>query len=90
MARDYGVSRYWVQQMVKRFEVEGPAAYQPRSRRPHSSPHAVDVDTEDLIIRLRKELSKIGTRRGRGDDRGSGLGPVPRCCLVVVPCRTLV
>ena len=34
VARDYGVSRYWVQQLVKRFEVEGTAAFEPRSRRP--------------------------------------------------------
>ena len=35
VARDYGVSRYWVQQLVRRYLVEGEAAYQPRSRRPH-------------------------------------------------------
>jgi hypothetical protein len=64
VARDYRVSRSWAQQLVKRFEVEGPAAYQPRSRRPHSVPHAVDIDTEDLIIRLRKELSKKGLDAG--------------------------
>lgn len=27
VARDYGVSRYWVQQLVRRYEGEGPAAY---------------------------------------------------------------
>ena len=41
VARDYGVSRYWVQQLVSRYQREGPAAFQPRSRRPHHSPHAV-------------------------------------------------
>ena len=64
VARDYGVSRYWVQQLIKRFEVEGVAAFQARSRRPHSSPHAVDAATEDVIIRLRKELSKQGLDAG--------------------------
>jgi transposase InsO family protein len=64
VARDYGVSRYWVQQLAKRFEAEGVAAFQPRSRRPHSSPQAVDLDTEDAIIRLRKELSKKGLDAG--------------------------
>ena len=64
VARDYGVSRYWVQQLVRRYEREGPAAYQPRSRRPHSSPQAVDPDLEDLILRLRKELSKQGLDAG--------------------------
>lgn len=64
VARDYGVSRYWVQQLVSRYEREGPAAFQPRSRRPHASPQAVDPDTEDAIIRLRKELSKQGLDAG--------------------------
>lgn len=39
VARDYGLSRYWVQQLVKRFAAEGTAAYQPRSRRSHSHPN---------------------------------------------------
>jgi transposase len=30
VARDYGVSRYWVQQLVQRYEREGPIALQPR------------------------------------------------------------
>jgi hypothetical protein len=64
VARDCGVSRYWVQQLVSRYQREGPAAFQPRSRRPHHSPHAVSADTEDLIIRLRKELSKQGFDAG--------------------------
>src|SRR5829696_6405835 len=64
VARDYGVSRYWVQQLVQRYEREGPSAFQPRSRRPHASPQAVDADTEDVILRLRKELSKQGLDAG--------------------------
>ena len=38
VARDYGITRFWVQTLVKRFEVEGEAAFQPRPRRPHSTP----------------------------------------------------
>jgi transposase InsO family protein len=64
VARDYGVSRFWVQQLVSRYQREGPAAFQPRSRRPHCSPQAVDAETEDAIIRLRKELSKQGLDAG--------------------------
>ena len=41
VARDYGVTRFWVQCLVKRFEADGEAAFQPRSRRPHSNPRAV-------------------------------------------------
>jgi transposase InsO family protein len=64
VARDYGVSRYWVQQLVSRYQREGPTAFQSRSRRPHSSPRAVDAEIEDAIIRLRKELSKQGLDAG--------------------------
>jgi transposase InsO family protein len=64
VARDYKVSRFWVHQLVKRFEVEGEAAFQPRSRRPHSNARAVPAEVEDRIIRLRKELSKKGLDAG--------------------------
>src|SRR5215218_9351110 len=64
VARDYGVSRVWVQKLLHRFDAEGEAAFEPRSRRPHASPQAVDADTEDAIIRLRKELSKQGLDAG--------------------------
>ena len=38
VARDYDVSRYWVQQLVRRYETEGAAAFEPHSRRPHHNP----------------------------------------------------
>jgi transposase len=56
VARDYGVSRVWVQKLVHRFQAEGETAFTPRSRRPHGNPRAVSVDVEDRIVRLRKEL----------------------------------
>jgi transposase InsO family protein len=64
VARDYKISRYWVQQLVKRYEVEGDAAFTARSRRPHSHPQAITLDLEDQIIRLRKDLSKKGLDAG--------------------------
>jgi transposase InsO family protein len=64
VARDYRVSRYWVHQLVKRYEAEGEGAFHPRSRRPHTSPHALGPEIEDRIIRLRKELDKKGLDAG--------------------------
>jgi transposase InsO family protein len=64
VARDYKISRYWVQQLVRRFEAEGDAAFQPRSKRPHGNPRAISIALEDRIIRLRKELSKQGLDAG--------------------------
>jgi transposase len=44
VARDYGVSRRWVQTLVARYLAEGEVAFEPRSRRPHSNPrHIPDV-----------------------------------------------
>jgi hypothetical protein len=37
VARDYKISRYWVQQLVKRYEAEGETAFVPCSRRPHTT-----------------------------------------------------
>ena len=60
VARDYDVSRYWVKQLVKRYETEGAAAFEPHSRRPHHNPRAVGATLEDKIVRLRKTLDKQG------------------------------
>ena len=54
VARDYKISRYWVQQLVPRYELEGETAFTPRSRRPHHNPRAIGLDLEDQIVRLRK------------------------------------
>jgi transposase InsO family protein len=64
VARDYDISRYWVQQLVKRYETEGVAAFEPHSRRPHHNPHTVSAAVEDEIVRLRKTLDKAGYDAG--------------------------
>jgi transposase InsO family protein len=66
VARSYGVARSWICTLLKRYRAEGEAAFQPRSRRPRTSPRAISADAADLIVRLRKELS----------DQGPGAGPV--------------
>jgi transposase len=35
---DYGVSRSWVYELLARYRTEGEAAFEPRSRRPHTTP----------------------------------------------------
>ena len=64
VAREYDVSRYWVQQLVKRYKSEGAAAFEPHSRRPHHNPRAVDAVLEEHIVRLRKTLDKHGYDAG--------------------------
>ena len=82
VARDYDVSRYWVQQLVRRYETEGAAAFEPRSRRPHRNPRAVDTALEDKIVRLRKTLDKQGYDAGAATiaehlTRDPGIAKVP-------------
>ena len=81
VARDYGVSRVWVQKLVRRYQREGPAAFEPRSRRPHSNPRAVSLEVEDQIIRLRKTLTKKGVDAGAETIAAhlqiDGVDPVP-------------
>lgn len=65
VARDYGVSRVWVQKLVKRYLAEGDAAFEPRSRRPRSNPRrVVDEPMEDRIVALRKQLEQAGLDAG--------------------------
>ena len=63
-ARDYGLSRVWVQELVHRYQREGPAAFEPRSRRPHTNPRAVDLEVEDQIVRLGRTLTRTGVDAG--------------------------
>jgi transposase InsO family protein len=64
VARAYGVSQGWVSRLVARYRAEGEAAFEPRSRRPKTSPHAISDATADLIVTLRKELAGQGLDAG--------------------------
>jgi transposase InsO family protein len=64
VARDYGVARSWIYALLARYQAEGEAAFEPRSRRPKSSPRAIPEAAADLIVRLRKELAGQGLDAG--------------------------
>jgi transposase InsO family protein len=63
-ARAYGVWQGWVSRLVARYRAEGEAAFEPRSRRPKTSPTATSAHTVELIVRLRKRLSEQGLDAG--------------------------
>ena len=63
-ASAYGVSQGWVSRLVARYRAEGEAAFEPRSRRPKTSPTATSASTVELIVRLRKRLSEQGLDAG--------------------------
>jgi len=60
VARDYGVSRQWVHELCRRFEADGDAGLEPRSRRPRGSPRRTPEGIEDEIVELRKHLAEQG------------------------------
>jgi len=64
VARDYRVSRRWVHELVKRFDAEGEAGLEPRSRRPRGSPQRTRSAIEEEIIELRKALADQGLDAG--------------------------
>src|SRR5712671_4194739 len=64
VARDYGVSRRWVQKLVARYRAEGEAAFEARSRRPRTTPQRVRVELEDEIVEYRKMLLEEGLDAG--------------------------
>lgn len=64
VARDYGVSRRWVHELVRRFEAEGEAGLEPRSRRPRGNSRRTPLEVEEEIVRLRKRLEEEGLDAG--------------------------
>jgi transposase InsO family protein len=64
VARAYGVSQGWISRLVARHRAEGEAAFEPRSRRPKTSPGAIGGQAAELIVRLRKELAERGLDAG--------------------------
>jgi transposase InsO family protein len=64
VAKSYGVARSWIYTLLARYQAEGEAAFEPRSRRPKSSPNVTAPGTVELITRLRKELAGQGLDAG--------------------------
>jgi transposase InsO family protein len=64
VAARYGVHRSWVYRLKARYEAEGDAAFEPRSRRPRTSPNATAAETVELVLALRKQLTESGHDAG--------------------------
>ncbi len=64
VAADYGVSKGWVSKLIARYHDEGEAAFEPRSRRPKTSPTATDPAALELIGQLREKLASVGLDAG--------------------------
>jgi transposase InsO family protein len=64
VATTYRVSRSWIYELLARYRTEGDTAFEPRSRRPKTSPTATPQTTIDLIISIRKQLVESGLDAG--------------------------
>ena len=63
-ARLYGVTRGWVSKLMARYRAEGDAAFEPRSRRPLTSPNETPTATVETILELRRTLTAQGLDAG--------------------------
>ena len=63
-ARRYGIDPGWVSRLMTRYRTEGETAFEPRSRRPKTSPNATPTAVVDQILALRKQLSDTGLDAG--------------------------
>jgi transposase InsO family protein len=64
VAATYGVSKGWVSKLITRYNAEDEVAFEPRSRRPKSSPGALEPGVVAQILQLREQLSTAGLDAG--------------------------
>jgi transposase InsO family protein len=63
-ARLYELSQATVSRLISRYRSDGDAAFEARSRRPHTNPNRVPDMTVEVIVNLRKELVDAGLDAG--------------------------
>jgi transposase InsO family protein len=61
---EYGVARSWLYELLARYRLEGEAAFEPRSRRPKTMPRATPLETVEVVLALRKQLTEQGLDAG--------------------------
>ena len=64
VARYNNVSKSWVSKLITRYNNEGSQAFEPRSRKPHTTPTKTPPDVIELILELRKHLTTAGLDAG--------------------------
>jgi len=64
VCRSCGITPKSFYKYVRRYRIEGLAGFEPRSRRPQTSPNKTPAGVEDAIVELRKELADGGHDHG--------------------------
>ena len=83
-ARRYGRSQAWVSRIMARYRTEGQDAFEPRSRRPKTSPQAVSEPVVAAVLAERDRLVTSGHDAGPETIRwylqraGTQVSPGPR------------
>ena len=75
VARAYGVSKGWVSKLVARYRAEGDIAFEPRSRRPKTTPTAIAPLVIDQIIEVNRPgfcIRSLQSLRGSEDASDEG------------------
>jgi transposase len=75
VCRRRGISRETFYEYKRRYDLEGAAGLEARSRRPTRSPAQIDVDLEVEVCKLRKDHPRWGARRIRAELRRAGVDP---------------
>jgi transposase len=81
VAARYGVHRSWVYKLKARYQADGDAAFEPRSRRPKTSPTAIPPTTVALIVALRQKLTTAAWTPDRTPSPGTWT------TTTALPCR---
>jgi transposase InsO family protein len=83
-----GISRKTFYKWLARYRADGLDGLEERSRRPHRTPHQIDAEVEDAVVRWRKQLVESGLDHGPttiqwhlGRDPGFGR-PVPSVATI--------
>lgn len=63
-ALHFNISTRWARILVKRYELGGLEAIQPRSKRPHTNPNQTSEETRQRVLFLRQELTRAGLDAG--------------------------
>ena len=58
----YGVHRGWVYKLMARYKAEGEAAFEPRSRRPKTSPTARPAEVDLIVGSAKADRARPGRR----------------------------
>ena len=75
VCRRRGLSRETFYLYRRRYQADGLAGLEPRSRRPRSSPGQIEAELEARICRLRNDHPRWGARRIRSELARAGLDP---------------